>query len=747
MANWWDEAQPAPAAPSAPPAPAGGGAKWWEVAKPMPEPSLGEKAAAIAKEKYAGQGPLGFGKAMAEVRGSYPQYPEVSTYAYDRMIDIAKNSGNNPISILQGGNLDYVPEAQRDEFTRMRNLDKGLSIAQDDQQRMDIIAKQMPGAKFQRGPEDSILVNWNGQTFYLNKPGTSGQDWAEASPLLLGGAAAAATGGGAGAALAGFGGRVVGTGLALGGQSVLQDLGARHYGSEQPVDWGRAGIQGGLGMAFEALAPFLGKSLQKLFPGGRGLIEGAKFSPKGEAWLRTLGIDPADMTPEGVAQFKALLGKTDDTAAAMRQAEARSLPVPDTLTTGQATQSPWLQTVESGFKSGPGGDVLLRKEQQQLATMADNKAAIQSQIGGALAPGQGAGNAREFLLAKMQGDKRTINQLYEAAKGKDASLGAPAVDDLGKQIRRTLAPEYDIAQMPALKSLLDGFSAAAPRQGATVTKVNLKALEQWRTRATNAAAGTANAAEAGAIRKAVKMLDDWFDTSLAGGAIAGDQGALQAWKDAIQARKDFGKLFERTDVVKRLVQQRPGGGGELKFDYDDAADVIFGGSSMGARKGLATDLDKLKAVLPAEEWSGLRQEAFLRLFRNQGTKFDGLRFAKELDNALIQSPQAMKILFSPDEIALMQQFKRYVTAVTSPYKIMAKVNTSGTAASNYFFRQFGSMGRAVQMFAQKFLAGASDTWNAPAAAKLARGLLPPRAGVVPPGVTGAAGAAAGQQLQ
>ncbi|CAN0460708.1 unnamed protein product, partial [Ectocarpus fasciculatus] len=103
------------------------------------------------------------------------------------------------------------------------------------------------------------------------------------------------------------------------------------------------------------------------------------------------------------------------------------------------------------------------------------------------------------------------------------------------------------------------------------------------------------------------------------------------------------------------------GSQRLAVGPDDAANYIFGRSGIGAKKGLERDLVKLRDTLGPDsaEWNAIREEAFLRLFRNQpgpeaGGVFNAQAFSKELNRALTDSPDAMKVLFSSKEAALMR---------------------------------------------------------------------------------------------
>ena len=59
---------------------------------------------------------------------------------------------------------------------------------------------------------------------------------------------------------------------------------------------------------------------------------------------------------------------------------------------------------------------------------------------------------------------------------------------------------------------------------------------------------------------AVRSIDDYMRVALKNDLILGDPKAVDAWRQAIKSRSDFGKLFEGNDLIESLTERASRGG-------------------------------------------------------------------------------------------------------------------------------------------------------------------------------------------
>ena len=648
-----------------------------------------------------------------------------------------------------------------EERERMERVVAGLALSRDPQGDRDVIRESFPEARFSEDRFGNSIVRIGDERFYVNRSGFSGQDVRD---LVTEGGILAATMNPfarAGTTIAGGAGRLAGSGVGGAAGSVVQDLAARGAGSKQQVNLGQAATIGGVGMAFEA-----GLMLLQRIPGLRAVFGnpalyrvGGGFTQRGRRLLQDQGIDPDALSPQMAEQLAAIARQTDNIAAAGRQAEAQTLPSPVTLTGAQASRNPTAMALEGEAKKGLLGQeaqsLMLETQAQQQAALRGNVPAIQGRLSGGQAqvsrPGEGAAQVQDALVAQRDAARRGVDQAYDAARAaseaRPAFFGADAIRDLSRNLRQSVQ-SYDPQQFANLNGLLRSFDKLTESAAGTrVTGVNLNRLESWRRRATTSAAGASSKQEAAGIRTLIRRYDEALEGQLKNALLSGDEATIQAWQTARSARKRYGQIFEQDDVVRELTATMRDGSRRLVVGPDDAANYIFGRSAIGAKKGLQQDLVKLRDTLGpnSPEWNAIREEAFLRLLRNQpsgesGALFNAQALSKELNKALTESSAAMRVLFSAEETALMRTFSRTAINMNTNPAIAANANPSGTAFAARLTDAFGPLGRRVQGYVASILSGSRRGAALRELTRSAAGDIPRLPAPGAPGVAGAVGA-------
>lgn len=366
------------------------------------------------------------------------------------------------------------------------------------------------------------------------------------------------------------------------------------------------------------------------------------------------------------------------------QDTAQSLPVPVNLTAGKLSGDPAQQMAESVMLKGTKGAAAQQIMQGAAQTTDDqlraNIPAIQTQMSGAPVEanegGIAASNALSDLRAKA---KAGVDANYDAARsvGNDAMLSSGA--DVRNGVLNSLSTNYTLSNIPRVAAEVEniGSGGAPTAQDLFDTRTRLSKLSQ-----------SGDPVEAGAARSAVKALDSHIDDALANDLFLGDPSAVDAWKTAIASRRDFGKAFEGDDFIQRLTEPtQHGGGTTLKVAPEDAANFIFGANNLGftTKKNFTRDMEGLKNALGPDspEWGALRAEAFARIARSAGPSdkpFSGDGFLTAWSKAKDTAPQALNVLFTPQEQGLIDNFANTAKLATSSVKGGDNPSNSGVYA-------------------------------------------------------------------
>ncbi len=533
--------------------------------------------------------------------------------------------------------------------------------------------------------------------FYPNPKGLDATDLMIGSGALALGEAIAMTGGALGLPVAGVtGGALIGATEAGVVEAVSSYLTNDKY---QYGDIPGGAIGGGLGAkAFE----LLGK-LYRTFKRAPAAV----FSDNGELpkavqeQLRTAGIDPKTVTRDTMAQIDAKVKAGIDPAEAGRMAEAETLPVKVPVTKGAVTGSKGQQLFEDAAASGGFGEkaeaMMTGARQKTQDALKANIPAIQEQIGQGsqfvTGTGQAGAAAQDALVKQQQAAKAKANQLYDTARESGpAFMDEDAALAMSDRIEGKLAEGFEFMNIPKTAGAVTKLKTIIGEGG------SIREMFALRQQVTNLAkeGGTDGAA---AI-ELKNLLDNELTQALDNALIFGDEGAVNAWKQAVSNYAEFKNLWQSKGGLLNALTERATKDGEkmaLKVTPEQASNTIFGVSSnrLSTNPKIASNIMTMKKMLPLEEWNLIRQEAFLRITRagdsQQGGRdvFSGVNFRKEWTKLLKDNPAVIKALFTPEERKLITQFANVASRTTG-----GAVNASNSANSafNLLGRLAGALG-------------------------------------------------------
>lgn len=475
------------------------------------------------------------------------------------------------------------------------------------------------------------------------------------------------------------------------------------------------GMGAGLGAAVEGVIAPVASRLVQAFAGRPQFLDPktGSLTPQGMKFVAEYaqknGIDPQQL---GAAFEQELAKQAQGAGRAMAVnpeqagalAEANSLPVKVPMTKGQLTGDPQQQLFESQSAKGVYGSgaqakvgALYDATDQALR---DNQDVIRQKIIGSTAnsePGQ-RGQLVQSALNTLKSDASAeVKSLYDAAKqGGDAAIAGDKYREAVQNIIGDVANDFHPDHAPLVFSMLNKMQQAANKAGDAETLISTVFRNRRHLVSLQGGGGTEGAA-AGAAKKA---LDEYLINTIDDAALSGDKTAIQKWKDAISAFRDYKGKFEGGDLVEKLVSTDQFSK-TLSLDPESAINVIFGRSNSGfvSKTNIGRDLGKIKELLgeDSDAWKALKEEAFLRFMRTaQGATrpteraFSGANLSKAWNSAMETNPEVMRQIFTNEERALISQFTRVAQRVTTVVPGGANNSDTSGAIVQFMRKMLGS---------------------------------------------------------
>jgi hypothetical protein len=540
-----------------------------------------------------------------------------------------------------------------------------MRISPDPQAQADIIQRVLPEAKITRRNGGLIEIEYKGERGLLNPPGLDSGDVADFAWGIFKYIPATK--------LAGLGrtlgGRAAIGAAASGATSLMEDAAARGAGSQQGADLNRAAWAAGGGAAGELVAPMMTAAM-------------ARFR----------GVDPTDIatnTSARVQQEQARAAQQAVTPEAIDSvARARSFGV-NSMTRGQATGNREMLNREwmLANRGGLSQDIMegqSRRLNQEIIGSADNPtglAQLQQELGGTgrTLP-QSADDVVQGVRSTAANMGRQVDDAYDAARAANASIEPEAAVDAFRSIRRGVARSGvavtdDMAQLNRVMSRATRYRTSLAqrlREGQPTRPQTLRVMENFRGQISTAAQNAGSPAERRAITSALREWDAWMDDAFARDLIGGDEGALEAWKNARGLRRHFGKIFERGKPQGSVVDDA-GGVMErlLKGDItpEEGANAIFGASDLGGRQSAYRVIKRLKTAWAEEpeKLDALRELAF-NVMVKRATGRNGEITYNNLYNALREGTRGKgramaEMLWSPEQMQRIDEFVEVLASV------------------------------------------------------------------------------------
>lgn len=446
-----------------------------------------------------------------------------------------------------------------------------------------------------------------------------------------------------------------GAGLITAGESAGRDAaGDMAVGEDVDVNLGRTAMEGlgGAGgqLAANAGTTFLGKHL-----GRRANYATRKFDPRiklsdaNARKLKAAGVDVSVITDEQAQLINrnAPMYKGYDDAAAGRALYLDSQKIRPTV--GSMTQNPSDQMSEDLLSKGKYG-AAAQADMQMLEEASGRRV---GEIADDLAPpGPGVAGAQAELIKEQNLQKGGFNALFQGIRNRGANTAVQ--EDVAGALREEVTERVVRAtSIEDAAILMDDFPDAINGE------VNLQSLMGWMQKVSKRGAP-------GQI--ATQSLMDGMDEAAGMMLMRGDPTAIADLRAVREAYRGFSKQWNAKDLFSRLIATDTQGA--LKVPPEEATNFLLGASDAGwtTKAGLNGALMKIKAEMGGTvQWTELRNAIGRRMIGGSAisesvdtgaTRFSGGMMRKQFDKAMKNRGETMKLLFSPDELAEMDNFTR-----------------------------------------------------------------------------------------
>jgi hypothetical protein len=607
---------------------------------------------------------------------------------------------------VKGFSEEDLASADTGENGDLSAMTRAKTFAGNDEAYGNILKRQL-GPSFQRFETDAhgakvlVFKDRTGaeQKRYVNQPGL---DWQDMDRALHGMVPYMAVGGVIQGLGLGIGANALAQGAGAAATRYLSDTGSNLFmGSNEPADWGAAGIMGVAGAGGALLSRPAGAMVRRSVVNDVVDAQG-NLTARGQALAQKAGIDPSALTGDLAREFAETYAKSGSATEAATRAGTTEFGIP--VSRGQLTKDPNQLLIEKNMRAGLYGpqakEVMDSFDRDQIGTLHNAALGTLRQHGAQtkgpvsvaeminptrgvaeMAPENLGGAIREGVQTAREGAKAVENKAWREVG--DAYASKTALADLPTAVQNRLSAANMVVDgdlMPASKrmgEILRDYIGGKKTAGAVPEVFGSKSdlsVDEMRRRLL---AAYNSAAPKSADQKAAKSIydayDDWLLASADALVTTGKPDAIQfaaAQRAARDVTKDIRATFEPSykgkptpgsNIIEKVLADEKGASAE------GVVQAIFGAfAKTGSPKdGVVQALGNLKKALNNKEWAGegntawndIRLAYWMRLVQDkQGNVYTPQVMLNNIQNALQHQGSVMRILFGPEEQSKMVRF-------------------------------------------------------------------------------------------
>lgn len=366
-------------------------------------------------------------------------------------------------------------------------------------------------------------------------------------------------------------------------------------------------------------------------------------------------------------------------------------------TAGQKTQNIDLQRIEADARAGR------LTPQAQSASFAQESLQNKSyldfmrKLGGDSVEGRNVNgiidDVSSLIKSKASEKHSIVNNAYEVARRETGGVRSGvkiARDDIQKGLWKNIGAirregQFDVQQMPKAKAVLQRLARYSLRgKEGKISPTYLGELENWRKMATNAANSSQDKTEKMFVRKMVNQYDSFMENTAANAVDAVDQSAINAFRSAVKSRAEYGRLFEKNDFVRSIVD------GERNLD--DTVRHFVGSGGIRSQKAMAENLDAVLSAVGQREAPAVKsdlQNAFIkRIYEGaqSGRMLEGqpdvpsvspAKLKKQLERLFVDQQEFATKLYGKDSVAEARKAIKELNTIKSVQP--GVISTSGSS--------------------------------------------------------------------
>lgn len=487
------------------------------------------------------------------------------------------------------------------------------------------------------------------------------------------------------------------------GQSKQTSAGS---GKEYAPSWLRNTVKEDPDTYYGSVLPF--KRNEKTGETSLALPEFLRGSVRGAADLAEMEDNPQkEITPEALGDLAMFSPAPHGVGTSKEAAKAAEGLLPkDEVTNniipmsgGQKAQIPDLQRFENAAQAGLKGDTA----QEQAVSFRNNQSAAMQREMEQLAPvaeGQNPANVvgkiQKIIRDNYDTSSKGVDTAYDQAR---AATSENPIQIPNEDISEHFLPQIkeieqnymlDHGAIPKASAVIDGlYSKLGLTDEQSKVAVPLEDLETWRRGATNIASNSKEPDVRSAVRQMVSAYDQYM-SGLPDRAPPEAADAINSFKEAVATRAEHGKMFEGSDIVGDLINNKTA-------SVDDLTKQLFGSGNIRNQKEMLDDYNSLlRASGPeaAKTRAYLQQGFAQKLFNNsvdgklsggENSAVSPAKMLTQFKSMFQDQRQLATSLYGAENVDRAGQVIKDLELITS--KQPMTYNSSGTAYASGWLQQ------------------------------------------------------------
>jgi len=319
--------------------------------------------------------------------------------------------------------------------------------------------------------------------------------------------------------------------------------------------------------------------------------------------------------------------------------------------------------------------------------------AAERATGGRTAVAEGFEEIQSAVQSARVVAKQEVDNLYALARADDAGITIAQTRDFAASAKRALA-DFDVDTMPIVRRRLAEMDKINTLPENAIVKLN--AIANFRKRINRNKPAATDTSQNAALGVLKGQLDSFLDAQFNADMISGNPAALQKWRTANDAFKEFKRTFDDNKTIRQLSTQRA--------TPEEVRRWLFGASTVGAAKQAGDTIKRLKTIVGEDSPSmvAVRQDALFDIMEpllREDPNFAG--FASNYDRFVKNNPTLRKELF-PESVADLDKLRDLATAIDRNPAMSFGIDLNTVASRALFGHGIAKAGLKVSLMGRVF---------------------------------------------